>query len=64
MLICTMADAVIPHIWMAETLVEPRAILMELYELDNMSRILTLQHELFNLDISEGDLVHDHLTKV
>ena len=63
MFIGTTTDAVIPHIEMAETSVEAWAILKDLYETYNTSRILTLQHELFKLDMSEGDSVHDHLTK-
>lgn len=44
MIIGMMADAVIPHIQMAETSVEVWAILKGLYETDNTARILLLQH--------------------
>ena len=64
MIIGTTANAVIPHIQMADTSVEAWATLKDLYETDNTSRILTPQHELFNLEMNEGDGVHDHLTKV
>lgn len=49
---------------MAETLVEAWATLKDLYETNNTARILTLQHQLYNLDMNEGDSVHNHLTKV
>lgn len=49
---------------MAETSVEAWAILRGLYETNNFARIMLLQHQLHNLELKEGDSVHDHITKV
>ena len=49
---------------MAETLVEAWATLKNLYETKNTALILTLQYLLDNMDMKEGNNVHDHVTKV
>ena len=64
MIVDTIVDVVILHIQMAETLVEVWATLKDLYKIDNTTRILLLQHQLYTLELDEGGNVHDHITKV
>ena len=63
MIIGTTADAIIPHILMAETSVEAWATLMDLYDIDDIALILKLQHQLSYLGKNEGDNVQDHIMK-
>ena len=64
MIIGTTMDVVVPHIQMAKTSIEGWATLKGLYEIDNTTRILLLQHQLHNLELDKGSNVHDHITKV
>ena len=49
---------------MAETSVEAWATLKSLYETDNTTRILSLQHQLHDLELDEGGKIHENITKV
>ena len=41
-----------------------KAPLQGLYKIENTTRILLIQHQLYTLELDEGGSVHDHITKV
>eukprot|EP00249_Psilotum_nudum_P025147 c29390_g1_i1 orf=407-4477(+) len=64
LLIMACHDSIIPHIQTCETAAEAWRILADLYESTNVTRVLNLHSELYNLKLNNGESVSDFILKM